>query len=85
MEATMYQVENVFRIAKTFYFGNPEPVFLFRLLFSLKLEKKIFIRKKCLLNELTFFSKLTISSSSSSIERFLCNEASIFQKGENFY
>ena len=31
------------------------------------------------------FSKLTISSSSSSIERFLCNEASIFQKGENFY
>ena len=51
----MYQVENVFRIAKTFYFGNPEPVFLFRLLFSLKLEKKFFIRKKCLLNELTFF------------------------------
>ena len=45
MEATMYQVENVFRIAKTFYFGNLEPVFLFRLLFSLKLEK-YFLQKK---------------------------------------
>ena len=39
MEATMYQVEHAFTIVKTFYFGNLQPVFIFWLLFSLKLEK----------------------------------------------